>query len=521
MESIIKLSTMKLSKQQLSEIKATESFVVPNASVFELPEKVLQFGTGVLLRGLPDYIISEANNEGRFNGRIVMVKSTNSGDTAAFESQDGLYTVCIRGIKNKKEVSTNHIVASVCRVLTASSEWDEVLQCAANPDMQLIISNTTEVGIVLTKDNVHAAPPTSFPGKLLAFLYQRFKVFKGDVSKGMVIVPTELIPDNADKLLSILLEMAHQNGLEITFIDWLENANHFCNSLVDRIVPGKFNKEEETLVSAALGYEDDLMIMSEYYVLWAIQSSSEKVKEILSFANENNGVLIAPNINKFRNLKLKLLNGSHTFTCGLAVLAGFANVKEAMSNTVFSQYITQLMNDGIVPALLSDDIDEAEAQSFANSVLDRYGNPFIDHKWLSICVQYSAKMNMRCLPQILEYQQRFSEIHPAMSLGLAAHLLFMKVHLQEDGTYAGSYQNQPYLVTDANAAIFAAAWEKQDFSSVVTSLLGNQALWSIDLLQLSGLAEATISCLNLLTEKGALATMDIFNKQKSVFTDAS
>jgi tagaturonate reductase len=315
--------------------------------------------------------------------------------------------------------------------------------------------------------------------------------------------------------------MAHQNGLEITFIDWLENANHFCNSLVDRIVPGKFNKEEEIRVSAALGYEDDLMIMSEYYVLWAIQSSSEKVKEILSFANEQNGVLIAPNINKFRNLKLKLLNGSHTFTCGLAVLAGFSNVKEAMSNAVFSQYITQLMNDGIVPALLSDDIDKAEAQSFANSVLDRYGNPFIDHKWLSICVQYSAKMNMRCVPQIQEYQQRFSIIHPAMCLGLAAHLLFMKVHLQEDGTYAGSYHNQPYPVTDSNAAIFAAAWEQQDISSVVTSLLGNQALWRIDLLQLPGLAEDTISCLNLLIEKGALATMDIFNKQKSVFTDAS
>jgi len=511
---------MKLSKQHLSEISAKDNLLIPSVAVFELPEKVLQFGTGVLLRGLPDFIISQANNEGRFNGRIVLVKSTNSGETGAFETQNGLYTVCIRGIKNNKEVSQNHIVGSVSRVVTASSEWDEVLQCAANPDMQLIISNTTEVGIVLTKDNVHAAPPSSFPGKLLAFLYQRFKVFKGDVSKGMVIVPTELIPDNADKLLSILLELAHQNGLEIAFIDWLENANHFCSSLVDRIVPGAFNKEEEARETSALGYEDDLMIMSEYYALWAIQSSSDRVKEVLSFAGDDNGVVIAPNINKFRNLKLKLLNGSHTFTCGLAVLAGFANVKEAMGNAVFSQYITQLMNEGIVPALVSDDISVDEAQAFANSVLDRYRNPFIDHKWLSICVQYSAKMNMRCAPQIAAFDNRFSSIHPAMSLGLAAHLLFMKVTLQQDGAYAGNQHNTTYTVTDANAAKFAAAWQQEDPTAVVQSLLADSTLWSINLLEIEGLATATTAWLNYLIHYGALACMELYHQQ-TVATNAS
>ncbi|MEO7044862.1 MAG: altronate oxidoreductase, partial [Ferruginibacter sp.] len=204
---------MKLSKSIIADIQNLPDLNVPAKNVFDLPEKVLQFGTGVLLRGLPDFIINSANNDGLFNGRIVVVKSTDNGNTDLFEEQDGLYTVCVRGIEDGKKVSEDHIIASVSRVLSAASEWDAVLECAANPDMQLIISNTTEVGITLMKDNIHADPPQSFPGKLLSFLYHRFKFFKGDETKGMVIVPTELIPFNADKLLSIVLELAHINNL--------------------------------------------------------------------------------------------------------------------------------------------------------------------------------------------------------------------------------------------------------------------------------------------------------------------
>ncbi|MDQ3279422.1 MAG: altronate oxidoreductase, partial [Bacteroidota bacterium] len=84
---------------------------VPDAAVFELPEKVLQFGTGVLLRGLPDYFIDKANRQGVFNGRIVVVKSTAQGDVSAFEKQDGLYTVCVRGLQDGTMVEENSINA--------------------------------------------------------------------------------------------------------------------------------------------------------------------------------------------------------------------------------------------------------------------------------------------------------------------------------------------------------------------------------------------------------------------------
>src|SRR5688572_25220420 len=270
---------MILSRSSLKNI-STQNAVVPRDELFNLPEKVLQFGTGVLLRGLPDYFIDKANKQGIFNGRVVVVKSTSTGGVDAFDEQDGLYTICIRGIEGETKVEENIINASISRVLSAKNNWDEILSCASNPDMQVVISNTTEVGITLINDDVHAAPPESFPGKLLSFLYRRYKVFDGDESKGMVIIPTELIIDNGSKLRNILLELAKQNGLEYFFIDWLVQNNYFCNSLVDRIVPGKLPDSERKILEKELGYEDNLMIMSEVYRLWAIETGEQKVHDI-------------------------------------------------------------------------------------------------------------------------------------------------------------------------------------------------------------------------------------------------
>ncbi|MBL7758515.1 MAG: altronate oxidoreductase, partial [Chitinophagaceae bacterium] len=237
---------MRLNKQNLTQIPAQPALELPVAGVFDLPERVLQFGTGVLLRGLPDYFINKANNKGIFNGRIVVVKSTTQGAADAFAEQDGLFTTCIRGIENDHKVETFVVNAAISRVLSASQQWQDVLACAASPYMQVVVSNTTEVGIVLVQELVVDRVPESFPGKLLAFLYERFRVLGGSADTGMVIVPTELLADNGSRLRSIVLELAVFNQLGNDFIQWLTGANHFCNTLVDRIVPGKLPAAEQT-----------------------------------------------------------------------------------------------------------------------------------------------------------------------------------------------------------------------------------------------------------------------------------
>ena len=286
-------------------------------SLMALPEKVLQFGTGVLLRGLPDVYIDLANKHGVFNGRILVVKSTDTPGSDDFQQQDGLYTVVVRGFENGQAVDRWDLNASISRVLAANSHWNTILTAAENPAMQLVVSNTTEVGIVLVEESIHANPPVSFPAKLLSFLYKRYQHFNGSAESGMVIIPTELISDNGHKLQSILLDLAKFNQLDAAFTEWLVNANDFCNSLVDRIVPGKLPAADASILHETLGFEDSLMIMAEPYSLWAIETKRERTKEILSFASVNPGVKLTTDISKYKELKLRLLNATHSFSCAL------------------------------------------------------------------------------------------------------------------------------------------------------------------------------------------------------------
>jgi tagaturonate reductase len=489
---------MKLSRYTLKNIAG--NITIPDESVFELPEKVLQFGTGVLLRGLPGYFIDKANNQGIFNGRIVVVKSTTHGDTSAFKKQDGLYTLCVRGLENGENVEENYINASISRVLDAHHEWKEILECAHNRNMQVIISNTTEVGIQFSNDNIKQHPPKSYPGKLLAFLYERFKAFDGSEHSGMVIVPTELIPDNGTKLQAIVLELAHLNGLEDAFIEWLEAHNHFCNSLVDRIVPGKPDKALQDLIEKELGYTDELMIMSEVYRLWAIEGN-DIVKQILSFASADDGVIIAPSIDLYRELKLRLLNGTHTLSCGVAYLSGCITVKQAMDDATVAGFISDLMHLELAPSIPYD-VDMAHAHDFGNKVLDRFRNPNINHLWISITMQYSSKMKTRCIPLLLKHYQTHSEVPELLALGFAAYLFFTKPVEKTGDDYFGEYNGIQYPIKDDEAGIFFKRWKELSTASLVQEVLRDSGFWGTDLNSLPGFTEAVTEKLNMISNHG-------------------
>jgi len=507
---------MRLSKQNLTHIPVKAGLEIPGQNIFGLPEKVLQFGTGVLLRALPDYFIDKANKKGIFNGRIVVIKSTSSGGVDAFDEQNGLYTVCIRGIEGESKVEENIINASISRVLSAHTQWNEILECAFNPEMQIVISNTTEVGITLVNDNISSHPPVSFPGKLLAFLYKRYQIYNGDTSKGMVIIPTELIIDNGKKLKNIVIELAHQNKLEKQFIDWISENNYFCNSLVDRIVPGKLPDDEQQKFEGRFGYHDSLMTMSEVYRLWAIETNEPRVGGLLSFALSDPGVVIAPHIGIYRELKLRLLNGSHSFSCAIAHLSGFRTVKEAMDNPLFASYITKLIMQEISPAIANEDISIEKAKEFGTKVIDRYRNPHIEHQWLSISVQYSSKMKLRCIPLIKSYYRKNGTVPECMTLGLAAFLYFMQANQDVNGKFVGHANEKEYIIQDDNVSLIAGTWQQLDTARFVKKILAEQSLWEDDLSSLPGFTEALTGMITSLETDGAFSLLKKITAPKLV-----
>ncbi len=491
---------MQLSRTIAIELNKDE----PLNALFALPEKVLQFGTGVLLRGLPDYFIDKANKQQIFNGRIVVVKSTHTGGTDAFKKQDGLFTLIERGIDDGRPSEKISINAAISRVLSANDEWGQIEKCAANPAMQVIISNTTEVGIALLEEDATNKKPVSFPGRLLCFLQARYEAFGGSSESGMVIIPTELMVDNGTRLKKIVCTLAGLKGLDQLFMHWLQNDNDFCNSLVDRIVPGKLADTDQVMIEKKLGYEDELMIMSECYRLWAIETNNERTKNILSFSTIDTGVVLVPDINKFRELKLRLLNGTHTLSCGLAYLAGFVTVKDAMSNPDFESFVSQLIYQEIAPLVVQKEISVEEAFHFISQVIDRFKNPYIEHKWLSITVQYTSKMLMRAVPLIRKHYERSTTAPELMSLGFASFILFMRSTESSD------------RIQDDKLPLLFDHWQTNDIENIAENILKDKNIFDTDLTQFSGFAEAVQRNLLSLIDKGAAYTLHSVVSTKSV-----
>jgi len=513
---------MNLSKENLPQIRES-GLSKPAPALLDLPEKVLQFGTGVLLRGLPDYFIDKANRQGIFGGRVVVVKSTEGGDAGAFDRQDSLYTLCIRGIEEGKKVEENIVISAISRVLSARDQWKEVLELAHRPEMQIVISNTTEVGIQLVEDDIRREPPASFPGKLLGFLYERYKAFGGSPESGMVIVPTELIVDNGKKLAGIVRELAKIHQLEADFLLWLGQHNRFCSSLVDRIVPGKPDAPALQQLQQDLGYTDELLAIAEVYRLWAIEGD-DRVRTVLSFHAADEGVVIEPDIEIYRELKLRLLNGTHTLSCGLAVLAGYTTVKSGMDDPAFATFVADLMLKEIAPSIPyraggddrlpategaggpgrrdSAEAFQAQAREFGLKVLDRFRNPHLQHQWMSITMQYSSKMKSRVVPVLLEHYKRHSRAPEHMALGFAAWLLFMREEKK-----AG---------WDDRSAYMAGIWAGRSPEDVVMKALGDNTLWGTDLLLLKGFAASVLEQLETLMTKGAQTALAQFTVKKSV-----
>lgn len=464
------------------------------------PEKILQFGEGNFLRAFVDWQIQVLNEKTEFNGSVVVVQPRGSEKIERLNNQDGLFTLFLQGIKEGKSVNEHMVIDSISRGINLFSDYEDYVKLAAQEELRFIVSNTTEAGIVFEpQDQLDDLPQKSFPGKLAALLYYRFKSFNGDKTKGCIIIPCELIEENGKRLKEVILQFAHHWNLGDEFVQWVHSANTFCSSLVDRIVPG-YPKDSIVEKTNELGYQDQLMVVGEQYYLWAIEGP-EWLKKELPFEAAGLNTLIVDDLTSYRTRKVRILNGAHTAMTPVAFLSGLDTVEESVNQREVGEFIKELIYEEIIPAL---DAPRTELNEYAKEVLDRFKNPYIKHYLLSISLNSISKFKTRNLPTLFDFVKRYDALPARLVFSFGSLLYFYK---GKRGNEDIKLDDHPTVIT-----LLGSLWERYnngelELTQLVKEVLADVQLWGEDLTAIHGLTEAMADYLLQIENDGVLAAI--------------
>lgn len=393
-----------------------------------MKEKIIQFGTGNFLRAFADYFIDKLNKDNLFDGKVVIVSPTNSKTVEKINSQQGKYNLYIRGISDNKEICNRIQIDSISRAINPYMDFDSYISLAHNQDFRYIISNTTEAGIIFSQDDkFNDRPAKSFPAKLTQLLFERYKLNLD----GFIIFACELIDNNADVLKECVLKYADLWQLGDDFTEWICNNNHFCNTLVDRIVTG-YPKDEAQSLCEEIGFDDKLLDTAEPYHLWAIEGDFENE---LPLKKAGLNVIWTDDIKPYKKMKVRILNGSHTSLVFASLLCGISTVKQSLDDDDLHKFLNLCMFDYILPTLG----DTEENRAFANAVFERFANPYIKHMWKSISLNSVSKFNARVLPTIIDYINKNNAVPKPLAFSLACLIEYYKNNEVNDSENAVNY----------------------------------------------------------------------------------
>jgi tagaturonate reductase len=450
------------------------------------PIKVLQFGEGNFLRAFVDWMIDIMNERTEFNGAVQIIQPIAHGMGTLVNEQEGLYHVVLNGIKNQQPVSETRLITCVAGVINPYEQYQAFLKTAENPNLEFIISNTTEAGISFdAKDTSADVLPSSFPGKITVLLHHRFKFFNGAPDKGLILIPCELIDKNGTMLKQMVLKYADHWKLSTAFKEWINQNSIFCNTLVDRIVPG-FPKENIAALQQQLGYEDNLVVTAEPFHLWVIEGP-DSVRKKFPADQAGLDVKFVADQTPYRTRKVRILNGAHTAMVPVAYLRGLRTVMESVEDDYMRSFLQQVIYEEIIPTL---DLPREELVEFADAVIERFQNPFIRHELISIALNSVSKFKVRVLPSLVEYTEINHKLPEKLVQALAALILFYK------GTYNGTAI--PLADTQEVLDFMNDAWKENDLKVAVTKILAHQAFWDVDLTLMNGLTERVIAAAVLL-----------------------
>lgn len=440
-----------------------------NHKAVERPVKILQFGEGNFLRAFIDWILQNLNDAGVINADVAVVQPMPMGRVAELEKQDGLYTLCLEGIDKGEKVQSKQIIDVLKDFINPFEQYDKFLDYAKSVDLEIVISNTTEAGIALDEtDTDFTKCPKSFPGKLLAFLKARYDHFDGDASKGLAIIPCELIDHNGDELKRVMLELAKIKGMDEKFIDWISNACHYTSTLVDRIVPG-YPRDNAAQICEETGFADNNIVKGEIFHLWVLQKEPF-IQEKLPADKSGLNVIFADDITPYKQRKVKILNGTHTGIVPVAYLSGIDTVRESVEDEDVGRFAAELINDEIKPTI---ELPKDEMDAFANSVVERFKNPFIRHELMSIALNSTTKFRTRLLPTYNDYRRKFGKSPKHILFSLASLAVF----------YRGKRGDEDIKLADDPKFLefWKEVWALTDFDAMAKKILGASDVWEQNL----------------------------------------
>ena len=471
------------------------------------PEKVLQFGEGNFLRAFVDYWFDLANEKADWNGKCVLVQPIAPGLAKMINEQEGLYTLYLRGSENGRKVDDKRVISSVSRCLNPYEEegFKQMMDVAASDDLEIIVSNTTEAGIVYDPAcKLEDVPASSFPGKLTQVLYHRYKAGK----KGIIMLACELIDNNGKELLKCVNQYIDQSGLDDGFRKYVNEDCTFCGSLVDRIVPGRIRDPKEVAeLEQKHGYADPLLDVGEVFGVWVIEGDTKR-NDVLPFrkAGLESRVFVTPDMSPYKKRKVRILNGAHTgFVLG-AYLAGFDIVRDCMHNDTVRGFMNKMLHEEIIPTL---PLDKKDLEDFASAVEDRFNNPFVNHELMSISLNSTSKWKARNMPSFLSYIEEQKQLPKCLTMSLAAYIAFYSNDIQErtaDGLICKRPAGNTYKIQDdAWALDFYFAHKDDTAAELVHAVLTNTQMWDQDLTKIEGLEAAVLADLELIRTQGAEA----------------
>ncbi len=483
---------MELLSYQTLEKQNYEGYLLKDA-----PEKVLQFGEGNFLRAFVDYFFDKMNEEAGFHGKVCVTQPLGQGLSQIMNEQDCLYTLFLRGSENGQKVNNKRVISAVSRCLNPYEDYQALLDCAGNPDLRFIVSNTTEAGIVYDPSCQKGdRPPVSFPAKMTDFLYHRYE----NKLPGFIILSCELIDHNGDELKKCVHQYIDQWELGDSFKKWVDEENIFCSTLVDRIVPG-YPRNEAEQICQELGYQDRLIDTGEVFGFWVIEGP-QSIKEELPFEKAGLPIIVVDDVTPYKQRKVRILNGAHTSFIMAAYLAGEDIVRDCMKDEVIHGFMNQTIYEEVIPTL---DLPKDNLMQFAADVTERFANPFVDHQLLSISLNSTSKWKARCMPSLLEYAKRNGgKLAKCLTFSFAAYLCFYHTGREQgSASLIGKRGGESYEIKDDQFVLdFFYAHRDDSDEALAKAVIENEKFWGEDLKKLAGFEEAVVKDLALIREKG-------------------